>query len=60
MAEQNKPQRLFGFLQALTALTRERGVVIEGMPTLEFKDQPEGMYCLNPNNTGPEFGWVNK
>jgi hypothetical protein len=57
MAEPNKPQRLFGFLEGLTALTRQHGIVIEGAPKLEFKDQPQGMYCINPNNAGPEFGW---
>lgn len=53
----NKPQRLFYFLQGLTALTREHGVVIpEG--ELEFIENRDGMYCLNPNNEGAEFGWL--
>ncbi len=54
--EPNKPQRLFYFLQALTALTREHGVIVSG--DLEFTENRDGMYCLNPNNEGPEFGWV--
>lgn len=56
-AENDKPRRLFYFLRGLTALTREHGVVVTGNPELEFLDQPDGIYCLNPNNDGPEFGW---
>jgi hypothetical protein len=51
----DQPRRLFEFLEALRALSREHGVVIVS-GDLEFKDAPHGRYCLNPND-GPEFGW---
>ena len=54
----DKPLRMFLFLQGLTALSHEHGIIIGGLPELEFRDAPIGNYCLNPNNDGPEFGWV--
>lgn len=53
----DRPLRLFRFLKALAALSREHGVVITG-GELEFQDNPQGSYALNPNNEGPEFGWL--
>lgn len=53
----NKPQRLFYFLHELTELTKKYGLVIpEG--NLDFIEDTTGLYCLNPNNEGPEFGWL--
>lgn len=51
----DKPIRLFNFLMALSALSRTHGVIIVN-GDMEFKEDPKGMYCLNPNE-GPEFGW---
>lgn len=53
----NKPQRMFNFLAALTKASREFGIVIAGRPELVWQDGARGSYCLNPNNTGPEFSW---
>lgn len=53
----DRPARLFNFLMALSALSREHGVVIVN-GDLEFKDGAQGTYKLNPNNTGPEFAWA--
>lgn len=53
----NRPQRLFYYLAALSALSREYGLVIAGDPKLEWRDGAQGAYALNPNNDGPEFGW---
>lgn len=59
MSDLNLPQRMFAFLDGLTKLSVQYGVVIEGAPTLEFKDQPKGRYCLDPNNsTNREFGFL--
>lgn len=57
MSENTKPRRLFEFLGALTRLSMEHGIVIEGHPELEFRDNLDGGYAINPNNEGPEFGW---
>ena len=60
----DKPQRLFYFLAAVSEASRKHGVVItahaDGPPTLEFIDNPDGLYCLNPNNDGPDFQWKQK
>jgi len=54
----DKPRRLFDFMTALSVLSREHGVIVVG-GDLEFTDNRIGLYCLNPNNDGPEFGWSN-
>jgi hypothetical protein len=52
----DRPRRLFAFLMALSALSREHGIVIvDG--DIEFRDGAQGVYKLNPNNEGPEFAW---
>ena len=53
----NRPQRMYAFLHAISEASRKCGVIIEGAPELEFRDNAQGMYCLNPNQEGPEFGW---
>lgn len=50
------PQRLFEFMRALTALSREHGVVVSG--NLIERDTTRGGYALNLNNDGPELGWL--
>ena len=53
----NRPQQLYHFLSGLSELTRKYNVVIEGMPTLEFKEVKTGLYCIDPNRPAPEFSW---
>ena len=53
----DKPQRLFYFLMALSELSRQYRVIVAN-GDLEFVENPGGRYCLNPNNEGPEFGWL--
>lgn len=60
MSENTKPRRLFEFLRELTWLSVKHGIVIEGRPELEFRDSLDGGYAINPNNEGPEFGWMEK
>ena len=57
MTDNDKPRRLFYFLLGLSALSREHGVIVTGLPDLEHVDLPEGAYALNPNNEGPVFAW---
>ena len=51
MAEVNdRPIRLFHFLAALSALTREHGVRIPESFDVEFADERTGRYALDPED----------
>lgn len=52
----DRPVRLWNFLLELAILSRKHGVIVSG-GDLEFLDNPQGEYAINPNNDGPEFGW---